>query len=136
MSKLRELHDVKSSCHKYKYTNTRHSTAQWGILLIRCPNLVSMLQLTSDRSFVSVATPPGVASPLMCTQIISNAAGHIEFLYSLICILYTIFFLLQNFESVFELPSSVFLWFKCWTCHIFVFQMMNMRVLKSKIQTE
>ena len=44
-----------------------------GIRLILCPNSVSMLQLTSGRSFVSVATPPGVAPALMCTQTFNNS---------------------------------------------------------------
>ena len=70
-------------CHPGWLTKAivQYLAAEQGIRLIRCPNLVSMLQLTSDRSFVSVASPSGVAPPLMCTQIISNAAGHITFWY-------------------------------------------------------
>ena len=49
-----------------------------SIRLIRCPNSVSMLQLTSDRSFVSVAAPEGVAY-LWCPAITKSfqmLAGH------------------------------------------------------------
>ena len=76
------LYLYKLLSNKYNILNRVYTGGlEQGIRLIRCPNFVSMLQLTSDRSFVSVATPPGVAPALMCTQIISNAAaGHITFL--------------------------------------------------------
>ena len=51
----------------------RYCIVEEGIRLILCPNSVSMLQLTSGRSFVSVATPPGVAPALMCTQTFNNS---------------------------------------------------------------
>ena len=56
-----------------------------GIRLILCPNSVSMLQLTSGRSFVSVATPPGVAPALMCTQTFNNSQIQIhKYIYNLL----------------------------------------------------